>query len=80
MERPGDVHLLRAPLTVEDVIELRAGDAVEIDGVIYGARDAAHARIVECLEAGQAPPFELEGAIGYYVGPAPARPGQPIGR
>ena len=70
---------LRTPLEDSQVLVLRAGDAVLIDGVLYGARDAAHARLIEMLAAGQTPPFDLIGAIIYYVGPAPARPGQPIG-
>lgn len=58
---------------------LRAGDAVLIDGVMYGARDAAHARMVDALGRGEPLPVDLTEQIVYYVGPAPARPGQPIG-
>lgn len=70
---------LTSPLSEAQVLGLRAGDAVSIDGVVYGARDAAHARLFDTLEAGEPLPFDLSGAIIYYVGPAPARPGQPIG-
>jgi len=70
---------LQTPLTDDQVLDLRSGDAVLIDGIVYGARDAAHARLVESLAAGQPLPFDLAGAIIYYVGPAPARPGQSIG-
>lgn len=70
---------LRTPLTDDQILDLKAGDAVLIDGVVYGARDAAHARLVATLEAGQPLPIDLTGAIIYYVGPAPAKPGQPIG-
>jgi fumarate hydratase subunit beta len=70
---------LRAPLDDAAILALRTGDAVEIDGVIYGARDAAHARLDAALAAGEPLPFELAGQIIYYVGPAPARPGEPIG-
>jgi len=69
-----------APLSDESVIEeLRAGDLVLISGVIYTARDAAHKRIVEALDRGEEPPFPLKGQIIYYAGPAPAKPGMPIG-
>jgi fumarate hydratase subunit beta len=68
-----------APLTDDAVLALSAGDSVLIDGVIYGARDAAHARLLAALEAGEPLPIELAGQIIYYVGPAPARPGHPIG-
>lgn len=70
---------LRAPLDDDAILALNAGDAVLVDGVVYGARDAAHARLAAALEAGEPLPFELAGQIVYYVGPAPARPGEPIG-
>ena len=70
---------LRAPLDDAAVLACRVGDAVLLDGVLYGARDAAHARLIASLEAGEPLPFDLHGQIIYYVGPAPARPGQPIG-
>ena len=63
-----------------DVMEsLRAGDQVEITGVIYVARDAAHKRIMEALDRGEEPPFDIRGQTVYYMGPSPARPGQVIG-
>ena len=48
-------------------------------GTIYTARDAAHKRIVELLQKGEEPPFDIENSIVYYVGPTPAKPGHPIG-
>lgn len=72
-------YSLRAPLRDDDVLPLRSGDSVLIDGVIYGARDAAHARMVDALDRGESLPIDLSGQILYYVGPAPARPGQAIG-
>ena len=70
---------IKAPLTASDVKKLRAGDRVLVSGVVYTARDAAHKRLVEALEAGQKLPFDLEGQIIYYVGPCPAKPGQALG-
>ena len=66
---------IRTPLDREAVLELRAGDEVELSGVVYGARDAAHARMVESNEI----PFDPRGAAVYYVGPAPAPAGAPVG-
>ena len=48
-------------------------------GTIYTARDAAHKRIVELLQKGEEPPFDIENSIVYYVGSTPAKPGHPIG-
>ncbi len=67
------------PLTDEDVMNLKAGDNVLISGVIYTARDAAHKRLVELLEKGEEWPVDLKGQLIYYVGPAPAKPGEVIG-
>jgi fumarate hydratase subunit beta len=70
------VHELTTPLTSEQLSQLRVGDKVLLSGVIYTARDAAHKRLVKLIEDGQQLPFDLVGAVIYFVGPAPARPGQ----
>lgn len=70
---------IAAPLTVDAVRELRAGDEVRLTGVIYAARDAAHKRLVEALDRGDPLPFDLAGQVVYYMGPSPAKPGRPIG-
>lgn len=70
---------IRAPLTDEDVRQLEAGDVVLISGRMYAARDAAHKRLVEMLDAGQELPFDPTGQIVYYVGPTPEKPGHAIG-
>ena len=72
-------YRLTTPITREMLAPLRAGDAVLLSGTVYTARDAAHARICELLQRGEEPPFPLEGSAVYYVGPTPARPGEPIG-
>ncbi len=70
---------LTTPLTDQVIEQLRAGDKVSITGVIYVGRDAAHKRMVAALEAGEPLPFDPRGQIIYYMGPAPAKPGDPIG-
>ena len=70
---------ITAPFSKETVLSLHAGDTVLISGTIYTARDAAHKRICQAMEAGTPLPFDLEGAVIYYVGPTPAAPGQVIG-
>lgn len=71
--------VLKAPLTDDSVAYFRCGDEVEVYGKIYTARDAAHKRMVEALDRGEALPIDLAGQILYYVGPSPARPGMVIG-
>ena len=70
---------LHTPLSDSDVEKLRIRDNVLLSGVIYSARDAAHQRLVELLNKKEELPFGLRGQVIYYVGPAPARPGKPIG-
>ena len=70
---------LTTPMDKQVLAELRAGDEVEITGTVYTARDAAHVKLFELLDAGQALPFELGGQVIYYCGPAPTPPGPAIG-
>jgi fumarate hydratase subunit beta len=70
---------LQTPLSDAEVESLRAGDRVLLSGIIYTARDAAHKRLIDLMDAGKPLPFELQGSVIYYVGPAPAPPGKPIG-
>lgn len=70
---------LKPPLTDSDVSSLQIGDKVLIDGPIYTARDAAHKRLFELIDAKKGLPFALKGQVIYYVGPTPPRPGRPIG-
>lgn len=67
------------PLTEEEVLALKAGDAVLLNGVMYTARDAAHQRMHELIRLGKELPFDLRDNLIYYVGPTPARPGAVIG-
>ena len=75
----GQTKKLQPPLTDSVVRSLKVGDEVLISGVIYTARDMAHKRLCEAIDAGKPLPFELEGAVIYFVGPTPARPGKVIG-
>lgn len=70
---------VNVPLDNEAVQALRIGDRVLLSGMIYSARDAAHKRLTQALEAGQDLPIPLEGQVIYYMGPSPARPGAVIG-
>jgi fumarate hydratase subunit beta len=70
---------LTTPLTDDVIEQLRAGDKVSITGTIYVGRDAAHKRLVAALDAGQSLPFDPHGQVIYYMGPSPAKPGDPIG-
>ncbi len=73
------IKKIKTPLTEDVIKDLKTGDMVEITGVIYTARDAAHKRLVDLIEKGDKLPFELHGSVIYYVGPTPPKPGAVIG-
>jgi fumarate hydratase subunit beta len=70
---------ITTPLTDEDVSQLKIGDHVLVCGTIYTARDAAHNRMIQTLDAGGTLPIDLKGQLIYYTGPTPARPGHTSG-
>jgi fumarate hydratase subunit beta len=72
------IRKITTPLTDEVVESLHAGDEVTISGVIYQARGGG-GPTPGARQAGEALPFELAGAVVYYVGPSPAKPGAVIG-
>jgi fumarate hydratase subunit beta len=71
--------LLNTPLSSLMAASLHAGDEVLLNGTVYTARDAAHRRFAELLDNGKKLPVDLSGQVIYYCGPAPAKPGRPIG-
>lgn len=70
---------IKAPFDDRTIECLHAGDMVLISGILYGARDAAHARLADTISRGEPLPIPLLGQVIYYVGPAPAKPGGVIG-
>ena len=70
---------LTTPVTSADIEKLKIGDKVELNGVVYTARDAAHKRLIELLEKKKELPIDIKGQIIYYAGPTPPKPGRVIG-
>lgn len=63
----------------EWVENLVAGDRVLLSGTVYTARDAAHKRIKDLLNEGEALPFDLANSVVYFAGPTPEKEGLAIG-
>ncbi|WP_143872155.1 fumarate hydratase [Catenovulum sediminis] len=61
-------------VTKEETAQWKAGDTVLLSGKILTGRDAAHRRIKEYLERGEALPngVDFNGRFIYYVGPVDA--------
>lgn len=74
-----DVIKLKTPLDDEDVVNLKAGDMINLTGYIYTGRDAAHKRLIDLIKEDKELPIELDGQVIYYVGPAPAKPDYAVG-
>jgi fumarate hydratase subunit beta len=70
---------LSLPLNTKAICSLHAGDAAALTGTLFTARDAAHMRMHDLLIAGKELPFDIREQTIYYVGPAPASPGNPVG-
>jgi len=73
------VIYMDTPLKEEKIKMLRSGDLVYLSGTIYGARDAAHKRMVDSINAGRPLPIKLKDATIFYVGPSPTPPGRRSG-
>ena len=73
------VRRICAPFDDAVARSLRAGEQVLISGRILAARDAAHKRMTECLLRQEPLPVDIRGAVVYYVGPSPAKPGMEVG-
>ena len=70
---------LHLPLSPEDIAGLHAGDGVLLTGTICTARDCAHRRLFELLDAGKDLPIDLKNTYIYYAGPCPAPEGKACG-
>ncbi len=73
------IRKITAPFDKEVAKSLKAGESVLISGTILVARDAAHKALTEALQRGYKLPVDLRGETIYYLGPSPAKPGNPIG-
>ena len=79
MDRNEEVCRVTLPLTKAMATIFRMGERILRTGPIYTLRDAGHQRLVTLLERGEEPPFPLEGAVIFYVGPTPPLPGNAMG-
>jgi len=73
------VKKISSPASTEQILELKAGDMIELSGILLTGRDAAHKRMMELLENEIPLPFDINNQSIYYTGPCPAPPGKIIG-
>jgi len=70
---------INTPLEEKEISALCSGDEVWLSGDIYTARDQAHKRMVEAIKKGKKIPFDINGRVIYYCGPAKTPKGKIIG-
>jgi len=66
-------------LTAEEVRGWKQGDRLLLNGKMLTGRDAAHKRIQDMLDKGEALPVEFKGRAIYYVGPVDPVMGEVVG-
>lgn len=75
----GDFDINVDTTDVEKIRSLKAGQRVLLSGYIYTARDAAHKKLLDCINLGEDFPIDIKDKIIYYVGPCPSSPNEIIG-
>ncbi|MBO0749718.1 MAG: fumarate hydratase, partial [Porphyrobacter sp.] len=66
-------------LTPDEVASWQAGDRLLLNGAMLTGRDAAHKRIRDMLDRGEALPVSFRGRAIYYVGPVDPVMGEVVG-
>lgn len=66
-------------LTAEQVASFQPGETLLLNGTLLTGRDAAHKRMVDMLNAGDALPVDLRNKMIYYVGPVDPIAGEVVG-
>lgn len=62
-------HSLTLPVSREDIMQLRAGDTVYLNGMIYAtAGMPTHDRLLGCLDDKEALPFDFQGQALFHLG------------
>jgi fumarate hydratase subunit beta len=65
------VKHIKTPLEKKAIRSLKAGDEVLLSGILYTARDQAHARLCKIIKDHGKLPMDLNGQVIYYCGPTP---------
>lgn len=70
---------INTPLGKEEIENLKVGNEVLLNGIVYTARDQAHKRLIQALSQGRKLPFDIKGQVIYYCGPTPVPKGKTFG-
>ena len=67
---------LKTPLAEKDVRDLKLGETIYLDGVIFTGRDEVHIHALEYLEKGKKIPVGFKGAALFHCGPIMRKVGE----
>lgn len=73
------IKKITLPFDTNTINTLKAGDHLELTGMLVTARDQAHQKLVKALKNNEPIPLQDPYPILYYTGPTPSRPDQIIG-
>jgi len=57
------------PASESDVRKLQVGDIVCVSGIVHTMRDMGHRRVIEMIQRGEKPPFNLRNGAIWHCGP-----------
>jgi fumarate hydratase class I len=69
--RTGREIPLEAPISEEQIRQLKVGDVVLVSGLVFTGRDAVHAHLMK-----HDPPVDLRGGVLYHCGPVVVKEGE----
>jgi fumarate hydratase subunit beta len=73
------IKKIQTPINIDALLDLKVGDNIQLTGIVYAARDAAHKKMIDLINSEKSLPFDISGQAIYYVGPCPEKPGEVIG-
>ncbi|RLF14912.1 MAG: hypothetical protein DRJ66_05210 [Thermoprotei archaeon] len=62
-------RILSTPIELNEIIRVKVGDVLYVNGIIVTARDAAHKRIIRYCKEGKRLPLNLKGLVIMHAGP-----------
>ncbi len=62
-------YRLKLPVSEKDILKIKAGDIIYIDGLVVTARDEAHKKAIELYDAGHELPVNFSEVAVFHCGP-----------
>lgn len=69
-------YRLNLPVDEEDILKIRAGDVIYINGVVVTARDETHKMAIEAFDEGKELPVDFSKVAIFHCGPIVKKEGE----